>query len=162
MVSFELFQASPKIVFSDVSAFLPPGYNLDKAKDGDVDEDRDKDKVKDEGQAKDPPPSEDSPKLSLSSLFDKIETVNVASLLPPGFDPAAAEADEGGEPPAAQKKPSSSPSRSPRPKGPPAVVPKIKSFSDRSVSATNCGLWVWIHFFGLLNRIRPFSCFIGS
>ena len=84
-------------------------------------------------------------KLDISNLFSNIETENVASLLPPGFDPNDIPEEEqekapetktglkfptrpGGVKKSELPKTNSCPSR---PRAPPPVVPKIKSFAER-------------------------------
>ncbi len=123
----------------DISKFLPPGFNPD---------------------APQPPPPPPPPattttttsteastetsdfKLDLSKLFSNVATD--AALLPPGYNAEAAEAAETeAESTTTEKialkfptrpggvKKVEKPSKPKRPAGPPAFVPKIKSFQER-------------------------------
>ena len=74
------------MVVDDISAFLPPGFKLPAKEDEDESKPA---QSTTEKAAEETTEKKEDFKLGLSSLFSNIKTDDVASFLPPGFNPEA-------------------------------------------------------------------------
>jgi hypothetical protein len=124
--------------FGDVSAFLPPGFNSDAEKPEDA-----------SGSTVKKP----AIKLDISSLLSDIKTDELGDLLPPDYSkPASTRSTTTVEStttrlglkfptrPGVNRKKFESSTKATGISGPPAFVPKIKSFADRTKTTTE---WNW-------------------
>lgn len=125
--------------------FLPPGYKAA------AEEEEESSSSSPQPPQPPPQPSPTEFKLDLANLFGDIKTDDVASLLPPGYEPPPSEAGNSAAAAAAETttaattekivlrfptrpggiKKVEKPFGARLPSGPPAVVPNIKSFEDR-------------------------------
>ena len=128
------FQLFKNIESDDVSAFLPPGYNPDAAKE------EDSKPVETTTKETTTTTKKSDFKLDLSNLFSDIKTDEVSAFLPPGYKAEEQQPETTTEAksslkfptrPGSVKKVDKPSSSRPRPSGPPPFVPKIKSFADR-------------------------------